>query len=582
MRSRLSLILILSLLASTLIVSPALAQTPQPPVVRAVLFFSPLCSSCKQIVEESLPPVIERFGSQLQIFFVDVNTVEGAGLFSAAVETYEAPRVVPFLVFGQDFLFGERIITEFPRLVDSHLAQGGLEWPSIPGLGEYLTVVDITSTPLPYPTTLVTRTSQETQSAPVVQAVLFWMDSCPHCHEVLGKVLPPLQEKYGAQLSILLVEVLELSDIDQLYEIAAAYSVSSERVGVPFLVIGDHVLIGAQQIPAELPDLIESYLAAGGVDQPIIPGLETYSSFTWLATLAPQQPNTEARIQIFLYSTPDCHSCQLITNHVLELVGDKYAGRVMIEMVDIVTSDDVKHLYSIAAGFGIVEAVVDLPMLVLEDKVLIGDEIPTGLPALIDAYLHTSDTESSQTPVSDSNGFLLAIVIMALMVVALIYSVIALAQDKTFKLPAWVDWSIPILIVVGIGVAGYLSYIETLSISAVCGPIGDCNTVQQSPYARLFGFLPIGILGLLGYLGLLAAWIVRKTVRNLAKPAALSFWVMAFFAVVFSLYLTYLEPFVIKAVCLWCLSSSIIVTLLLLLGTSPAGSHFAQSQDVEC
>jgi uncharacterized membrane protein len=185
--------------------------------------------------------------------------------------------------------------------------------------------------------------------------------------------------------------------------------------------------------------------------------------------------------------------------------------------------------------------------------------------------------EVSQIP----NGFTLAIVIMALMVVALIYSVIAFAQGKTFKLPAWADWSIPILIVVGIGVAVYLSYIETLSASAACGPIGDCNAVQQSRYAKLFEIVPIGIVGLLGYIGMLAAWLARKTVRNLEKPAALGFWAMAFFAVIFSLYLTYLEPFVIKAVCLWCLTSSIIVTLLLLLGTPPAIRQFAQLEDGE-
>ncbi|MBN1451040.1 MAG: hypothetical protein JW963_08505, partial [Anaerolineales bacterium] len=49
----------------------------------------------------------------------------------------------------------------------------------------------------------------------------------------------------------------------------------------------------------------------------------------------------------------------------------------------------------------------------------------------------------------------------------------------------------------------------------------------------------------------------------------------------FSLYLTYLEPFVIKAVCSWCLASAVIVTLLLLLGTPPAVLQFAVSDEDE-
>jgi uncharacterized membrane protein len=72
---------------------------------------------------------------------------------------------------------------------------------------------------------------------------------------------------------------------------------------------------------------------------------------------------------------------------------------------------------------------------------------------------------------------------------------------------------------------------------------------------------------------------VRKFDRRLEKPAAIGFWGMAFFAVIFSLYLTYLEPFVIKAVCIWCLASAVILALLLVLGTPAALRQFAQTED---
>ena len=163
---------------------------------------------------------------------------------------------------------------------------------------------------------------------------------------------------------------------------------------------------------------------------------------------------------------------------------------------------------------------------------------------------------------------------MIFMAATLIYSLIAFAIGKTFSLPSWGDWLIPFLIVIGVGVAAYLSYVETQSVEAMCGPVGDCNTVQQSRYARLFDVLPVGVLGLLGYFGLLAAWLTRRFIPKLEKPAAIGFWGMAFFAVIFSLYLTYLEPFVIKAVCIWCLTSAVIVTLLLLIGAPPAVRQF--------
>lgn len=140
---------------------------------------------------------------------------------------------------------------------------------------------------------------------------------------------------------------------------------------------------------------------------------------------------------------------------------------------------------------------------------------------------------------------------------------------------------IPVLIIMGIGVAAYLSYVETQSVEAICGPVGDCNTVQQSRYATLFGFLPVGVLGLLGYLGMLAAWLTRKYLPRFAKPADIAFFGMALFAVIFSIYLTYLEPFVIGAVCIWCLTSAVIVTLLLLLGTPPVVLQFTIPDEEE-
>jgi uncharacterized membrane protein len=180
-----------------------------------------------------------------------------------------------------------------------------------------------------------------------------------------------------------------------------------------------------------------------------------------------------------------------------------------------------------------------------------------------------------------SNGFILAIVIMIGMAITLLYSIVAFIAGKSVGLPRWAEWLVPGLIVLGIAVAGYLSYVETQTVEVICGPIGDCSTVQQSRYARLFDILPIGVLGLLGYIALLTAWLAGRFILKLEKIAAIGFFVMAFFAVLFSLYLTYLEPFIIRAVCIWCLSSAVIVTILLFLRTGPAVQNFAISEEDE-
>jgi uncharacterized membrane protein len=122
-------------------------------------------------------------------------------------------------------------------------------------------------------------------------------------------------------------------------------------------------------------------------------------------------------------------------------------------------------------------------------------------------------------------------------------------------------------------VATYLSYVEATDSKAICGPVGNCNSVQQSPYAYLFGIIPIGILGVVGYLAVLIAWILTEIgPQPWRRYFSIAIWGMGWFGVLFSIYLTFLEPFVIGATCAWCLSSAVIMTLIFL-GSTEAAIH---------
>ena len=111
-----------------------------------------------------------------------------------------------------------------------------------------------------------------------------------------------------------------------------------------------------------------------------------------------------------------------------------------------------------------------------------------------------------------------------------------------------------------------MAFVETTHTTAVCGPVGDCNTVQQSEYALLFGRLPIGVLGVLGYAAMLVVWVGRRWGRgSLQRLSNLALFAMALFGTLFSIYLTFLEPFVIGATCIWCLTSALCMTLILLI-----------------
>jgi uncharacterized membrane protein len=169
------------------------------------------------------------------------------------------------------------------------------------------------------------------------------------------------------------------------------------------------------------------------------------------------------------------------------------------------------------------------------------------------------------------------------MVLAVIFSVFWVLRGLSADEPQvevsssrWQSIAVLLLALAGLGVAGYLTYIETTKIAAVCGPVGDCNSVQSSPYAYLFGVLPVGLLGLAGYVTILAAWLTGEWLVPRWKAYTwLAIFGMALFGTAFSIYLTYLEPFVINAVCIWCLISAVLITLILLLSASQARDSLA-------
>jgi uncharacterized membrane protein len=117
---------------------------------------------------------------------------------------------------------------------------------------------------------------------------------------------------------------------------------------------------------------------------------------------------------------------------------------------------------------------------------------------------------------------------------------------------------IAVLCVIGIGVAGYLTYVHYAGIKVLCLSSGDCETVQSSSYAKLGG-IPVAVLGLAGYVLILASLAVRG---ELGRTAAFGLALVGFG---FSAYLTYRELFTIHAICQWCVSSAVVMTLLVVL-----------------
>ncbi len=109
------------------------------------------------------------------------------------------------------------------------------------------------------------------------------------------------------------------------------------------------------------------------------------------------------------------------------------------------------------------------------------------------------------------------------------------------------------LCLLGIADAGYLTYVHYAKLKVLCLASGGCETVQASQWAKL-GPVPVSLLGLIGYLAILATLALRN---ELGRAAGFGLALIGFG---FSMYLTYRELFTIHAICQWCVASAVLMT----------------------
>jgi uncharacterized membrane protein len=387
---------------------------------------------------------------------------------------------------------------------------------------QFITLLLITSTTMPY-----TVAAQSNDDA-VVRAVLFFSPACPHCHNVINQVLVPMVQEHASQLQIVGIDTSQPGGAQLYHAAIERYQVPSERRGVPTLVVGDVVLVGGTEIPARFPALFQEGLTAGGIDWPDIPGLAEMLSEVEAA------PTSSPPATVVPVSTPTV------------------AAHATITPVPSHTAVPEATVAQIASPTALPTSAL---MTVGEDEVRPGED---------------------QEPSDDSLGFALAGVVLVGMVVAFGYAArrVTLARQHLFRLnhnPVVRSrtWAIPILVLLGLGVATYLAYVEVKHVEAVCGPVGECNIVQGSDYALLLG-VPVAVWGVLNYVTVGVLWTGQRYLSGRwANLSTLGLLGLTLFGVFFSIYLTCLELFVIRAICAWCLSSAVITTMVMLLVVVP-------------
>ena len=371
------------------------------------------------------------------------------------------------------------------------------------------------------------------QSNPVVHAVLFYSPTCPHCHEVINNSLPMISSDYNES-----VDWFYFSDgsIDQEEELPALVEMRGDVLQVLF--VNTQTELGGQLYL----DMIEQFDVPQerlGVPALLVGDGHLVGSFE----IPDQLPGIiDSALDNDGLDWPDLPGLQeYITGMIPFPETDATAENAPTEEnQDANTSGEEEPLRPTA------------------------DTAPS--PVFDGGSLSITD-KLMQDPIGNTLSVIVLIGMILSIVGVFLYAVTT--PDGASEEP--LSWIIPVLTVFGMLVAGYLSFVETTGTEAVCGPVGDCNTVQQSPYATLFGVLPVGFLGLLGYVGILIGWLLsRFTSGQISRFAVLAVFGMAFVGTLFSIYLTTLEPFVIGATCAWCLASAINITILMWLSVRPA------------
>lgn len=133
-----------------------------------------------------------------------------------------------------------------------------------------------------------------------------------------------------------------------------------------------------------------------------------------------------------------------------------------------------------------------------------------------------------------------------------------------------------VLIVVGLLVSGYLTYVKITDVPAACveGSVFNCDAVQAHPMSSIAG-IPIALPGFLTYLVLGALTLFSDRHPFLRQYGLLMFFGLVLTGWLYSMFLVYAQFEIIRALCMWCLTHELVITLLFIISIFRLRRYFA-------
>jgi uncharacterized membrane protein len=126
------------------------------------------------------------------------------------------------------------------------------------------------------------------------------------------------------------------------------------------------------------------------------------------------------------------------------------------------------------------------------------------------------------------------------------------------------NWVSLVLTAIGILDSVYLFIYKISNNNAMCLGSGECSTVNASRYSTIYG-IPVSLLGILAYLAIFILLILELRKVFSSDNSNLLVFGISLVGVLFSAYLTYIEFYVIHAICPFCIISAVVITLIFII-----------------
>ena len=139
-----------------------------------------------------------------------------------------------------------------------------------------------------------------------------------------------------------------------------------------------------------------------------------------------------------------------------------------------------------------------------------------------------------------------------------------IGKTQTDKTSLALFWSSIILAVLGAADAIYLLIYKLTGNNQMCLGNGGCHDVNFSPFSEIYG-IPVSVFGISAFLAILCILVLEKRLKIVEKYGPLVIFGICLGGVVFTAYLTYLEVYIIHAICPFCVASAVLITLLFIL-----------------